>query len=717
MAQTTVSPVLDARSPPPQSNSCTSEQRQLLRYGVPSVPELALSSADAFALIDRQTAPSIQVQTRDICPSAAYLCREPVRPNCGRGGTTNASADSAPSPVFDGAMAAPADMGPASAPAPPPVLVYNREVIGSYDTVTFGAGDAMAAVQWLNDNGFITNQTMAPYMQPYLDGGNVFIAAKLVPGAGSDEIQPLRMRYEATHASIPIQLTAIAAEPYMTITAFIYGNSTASPLDGHMVELDQGRLSADPKGRSNYPMLLSRTLEEAPPKGFVREYAGAPPRATLSQCCAPPVGLSPVSGPPQMPPPAPDLTMLQADAGAGDAGAAEPEPEVPQPSPGDPCGLANDEVCQCPGTQLDAADCGNERTTRSAEALVSSLANKFSVFTRLTIRLSPEMMTFDPTFELEDTSGNSSRLTLDGERLDLSRCEDDIVGPAAYERAKQLDGCSALYCGSHGTCAATDAGPGCVCDEGFIGRAFEDSDSALSITCVPETHTVDLAAGGLDLPSACDGVVVANGKCVDLGGFSATGCVNGFAAVISDEGVVCSRVTFDSGSPGAEPFSTLLTDLDVCNPKPPQCSRFGRLKRLAQTIPGVSCEQNEPGPGWFESPVALTCADMAPGAPDLVDPTTTDPVPSPDSALPQDGQNSSFVVPQPEKSRCSYAPARPQAGWVGLLLGLVFASASFIRTWKGRRSRGSFSCSIGVWRFGEERCGGHTQQPVPRSAA
>ena len=31
------------------------------------------------------------------------------------------------------------------------------------------------AVAWLQDNGFIVNETMTPYMQPYLDAGMVFV--------------------------------------------------------------------------------------------------------------------------------------------------------------------------------------------------------------------------------------------------------------------------------------------------------------------------------------------------------------------------------------------------------------------------------------------------------------------------------------------------------------------------------------------------------------
>src|SRR5690606_5006244 len=80
---------------------------------------------------------------------------------------------------------------------PPPVIVLAEEQIGAYDTIVFDADEADRAVQWLNDNGFIINETMSPYMQPFLDAGMVFVATRLVPGANLDEIRPLKLSYDA----------------------------------------------------------------------------------------------------------------------------------------------------------------------------------------------------------------------------------------------------------------------------------------------------------------------------------------------------------------------------------------------------------------------------------------------------------------------------------------------------------------------------------------
>src|SRR5690606_38782865 len=141
---------------------------------LPSVPELELSSSLLFSMIDSQTAPIVQGWTENICPEPRYACRQ--HPDCEAidetGGYGYGFAD-AGSLSDDGAPSF----------RPPAVEVLATQRIGSYDTVTFAADEAGAAVEWLNENGFIVNETMSPYMQPYLDEGMVFIASKLIPGA------------------------------------------------------------------------------------------------------------------------------------------------------------------------------------------------------------------------------------------------------------------------------------------------------------------------------------------------------------------------------------------------------------------------------------------------------------------------------------------------------------------------------------------------------
>ncbi len=551
---------------------------------MPSVPELALSNGLLFGLIDEQTTPVTSNSIQDLCPQQKYICR--AHPPCP---DPNAVFDSPPSaagategaPQFEGGDSA---MNGADPSAPPPVVVLAQERIGAYDTITFAAEEADLAVDWLNDNGFIVNETMSPYMQPFLDAGMVFIASRLVPGADVDEIRPLQLTYEAEYPSIPLQLTAIAAEPHMMVTAFIYAGDEFDPAFLPLVDVPAEEVEFA-AGRSNYPMLLSRVVDEAGGNAFAKEYVGqGPVFVDQTGCCS---------------------------------------------QGNDWCYAGGDGVCQCPEADFDAADCAAEEELVEAVSMARSLSEQYSVFTRLTTRVSPDEMTFNPEFRPAEDPIGAMRLRLVGTRYQFGSCGDRVIDQDALEQWTEVDPCASMYC-DYGECVITNLGAGCACDEGFVARTFLDADGQTSLTCVPEVNTVDFAAGGIDVPDACDGASVSNGSCVDVGGFAAVACDDGLAAAMGPSigGVAtlpaCAEIERSSGGPGARNFTRELQDLDVCAPPPPACPANGWLEEREVTIEGVDCGDG-PDPSWFEVPPAPDCSE--PSAEPDVDPQAT-PIPA-----------------------------------------------------------------------------------------
>ena len=352
---------------------------------------------------------------------------------------------------------------------PPGIDVIDMQKVGSYETVTFAADEASLAVQWLQDNGFIVNDTMTPYMQPYIDAGMLFVAAKLEAGAGIEAIEPLKMTYDGTTPMIPLQLTAVASEPHLTVTAYIHGDSAYAPIGHPLAEIDADRI-ADVGTRSNYPMLLARTIDEAGGDAWVQEYASSPVRYSLddaSGCCG---------------------------------------------SEFDSCGIGGDMQCQCPGDAFDQSDCAQVEGLLDAVELLDQLAGDHSVLTRITTRLSPEEMDHDPAFEPKG-SASVPRLNLEGRMVNLDACDADVIDTARYDELTALQDCATTYCGA-GECTVTDTGrAACLCDAGFVGRVFFDLDGTESVTCVPAAPPVDLGAN-TTLPDSCAGVQCGSGQCV-----------------------------------------------------------------------------------------------------------------------------------------------------------------------------------------------------------
>src|SRR5258706_972257 len=319
---------------------------------VPEVPELGISPSSAFGLLDQATAPIVQVTTDNVCPISEYTCRYAETEGSSSGGFgCGGMAAAKDVSGYNGADAG--TSGDAAGSMPPPVTVINEQTIGDYQTVTFQASQASAATQWLRDNGFVVNNTTSIYMESYIQANMVFVAAKLVPGASVTAIKPLRMRYRAAYPSVPLILTAVAAQPHLTITSFIYSDTPYKPMGHPIVSLDASRLAKDPTGRFNYPMLMARQIDEAGGDGFVVEYSGSSSPSNVSQnyCCS--YGY-------------------------------------------DYCNIANDGQCQCPGTTIDATDCEAVGDLNEGVALLQQLRTEESSLTRLTTRISPEEMTFDP---------------------------------------------------------------------------------------------------------------------------------------------------------------------------------------------------------------------------------------------------------------------------------------------------------------------------------
>ena len=537
---------------------------------VASVPQLALSETLAFALLDDLTRPQVAVASKSLCPDPEYVCDEHPHPFCEGDIATRGFAD---------ASAVDSGVAPSAESPPPSVDVIQRAVIGSYDTVVFAATDAATTVDWLISEGFIVNSTMTPFMQPYLDAGMAFVAAKLVPGAGTEEIRPLAVTYDGQQPMIPLQLTAVAAEPEMGVTAYVYGDAPYEPVDRPVIAILDEWISADAAGRSNYPMVLSRAVDEAGGDAFVHEYVGVPPvpSAPPGRCC-----------------------------GNGS----------------DFCGLGGDGQCQCPTDAFDKADCNLALPgLESAQRMLSALASRNSVLTRITTRVSAHEMTFDPTYrKMPSAPSLNGRLSLNGTRPHLDECRNDVIDRGLFAQIDQRQACASVYCGT-GECVVTTQGVGCACDAHSTARSFTDLDGQSSVTCVPKVPPVDLKAGGITLPDACVGVACGEGSCLDVGGFPTCVCDPNRAAALpaattAIAGTVaptCSVIMDRTGRAGGDDFSDGIEDVRVCAPAPPSCGPSGWLVRNDHvTTQGVICPQSVPSSARLEIPPAPTCNPLYP---------------------------------------------------------------------------------------------------------
>ena len=124
----------------------------------------------------------------------------------------------------------------------------------AYDVVGTETGDVNALIDWLNENNYRITPEMEPLVHVYVEEAMIFLAMKLQPDQGVQDIQPIKMTYQSQQPMIPIRLTAVAATPNMGIYTWIFGRAQAESQNFASLQLsdDELSLSGPFGGGTNY---------------------------------------------------------------------------------------------------------------------------------------------------------------------------------------------------------------------------------------------------------------------------------------------------------------------------------------------------------------------------------------------------------------------------------------------------------------------------------
>jgi hypothetical protein len=143
----------------------------------------------------------------------------------------------------------------------------------AYDVVTSPDPDAL--IVWLRENNYRITTEMEPLVQVYNEEAMVFLAMKLQPEQGVQDIQPIVMTYESQQPMIPIRLTAVAANPNMTIVTWIFADTQATPVNYARPIIRDSDIRADflTFDGTNYLSLVDQTVDLYEGRAFITEYA------------------------------------------------------------------------------------------------------------------------------------------------------------------------------------------------------------------------------------------------------------------------------------------------------------------------------------------------------------------------------------------------------------------------------------------------------------
>jgi hypothetical protein len=221
---------------------------------VPDVPELFASTDVLFTALANPTVPTFSIQQESYG-------------TCGGGGIGCAQADMVMTEQgFAGDGGGDTNLGG--------VNVISSQTVGPYETVVLQATGAAFLLAWLEDEAFAVPSDIEPVLAPYLADHQYFVALKLASGADVGDIAPLGMTYCGDSASIPIQLTSIAAVDDLPIEVFVLGPTRAVPDNYLHVRINEAAIDWY-TGGTNYRDVVKRAVDEAGGQAFVTDFSGS----------------------------------------------------------------------------------------------------------------------------------------------------------------------------------------------------------------------------------------------------------------------------------------------------------------------------------------------------------------------------------------------------------------------------------------------------------
>ena len=90
------------------------------------------------------------------------------------------------------------------------VVTFATGEVGPYAFDVVGSEDPNALIEWLRDHDYQVTEAMEPLIDVYVQEGAVFLAMKLLPEQGAQDVQPIKITYPSDLPMIPLRLAAVA---------------------------------------------------------------------------------------------------------------------------------------------------------------------------------------------------------------------------------------------------------------------------------------------------------------------------------------------------------------------------------------------------------------------------------------------------------------------------------------------------------------------------
>ena len=136
-------------------------------------------------------------------------------------------------------------------PNVPQVTVVHRGTVGPYETVTLHTAVPGALPTWLTSHGYAIDPAVQPVVDAYAKEGFDFIALRLLPDQGVQQMKPVRIVSPGMSPTLPLRMVAAGTGANVDITLFVIGEGAWVPQNFPSGALDARLLTWDFKSSSS----------------------------------------------------------------------------------------------------------------------------------------------------------------------------------------------------------------------------------------------------------------------------------------------------------------------------------------------------------------------------------------------------------------------------------------------------------------------------------
>jgi hypothetical protein len=128
---------------------------------------------------------------------------------------------------------------------PPAVTVTHEGTVGPYETVTLHANVPDALPAWLTSHNYAIDPSVKPIIDAYTAEGFDFIALRLLPGAGVQQMKPVRVVTPGMSPTLPLRMVAAGTGAKVAITLFVIGEGRWEAQNFPNAAIDASKLTWD----------------------------------------------------------------------------------------------------------------------------------------------------------------------------------------------------------------------------------------------------------------------------------------------------------------------------------------------------------------------------------------------------------------------------------------------------------------------------------------